>query len=74
MKPKYNSTQEIFNALLNGRHLSQLNCGEFMVEDMRTIVSHLKPRYIGTHELQSRWITSPVRGSRIKEWWLTERT
>lgn len=70
---KYNATKAILNALLDGRHLSQMDCREFMVEDMRTPVSHLKPKYKDTHELKTKWIKSPVRGARIKEYWLESR-
>lgn len=70
---KYNATKAILNALLEGRHLSQMDCREFQVEDMRTPVSHLKPRYNATHTLQSKWIVTPVRGARIKEYWLTKK-
>ena len=48
---KYNARKAILAALLEGRHLSQMDCAEFMVEDMRT----------------------PVRNSRIKEYWLERR-
>lgn len=72
-RSKFNATSAILNALLGGRHLSQMDCREFMVEDMRTPVSHLKPRFEKTHHLRSKWITTPVRGARIKEYWLERR-
>ena len=50
-----------------------MDCREFQIEDMRTPISHLKPHYPDTHELKSRWITTPVRKSRIKEYWLQPR-
>jgi hypothetical protein len=71
---KYNATLAILNALKDGRHLSQMDCREFQVEDMRTPISHLKPRYSETHHLKSKWITTPVRGARIKEYWLESRS
>lgn len=71
---KFNATLAILNALLNGRHLSQMDCREFMIEDMRTPISHLKPRFQDTHTLNSKWIITPVRGARIKEYWLEERS
>lgn len=71
---KYSARMAILNALLNGRHLSQMDCHEFQVEDMRTPVSHLKPRYNETHDLKSKWILTPVRKSRIKEYWLESRS
>ena len=40
---KYNAQKAILNALLDGRHLSQMDCREFKVADMRTPISHLKP-------------------------------
>lgn len=70
---KYNARKAILNALLGGRHLSQMDCREFMVEDMRTPISHLKPHYQETHDLKSKWIKTPVRGARIKEYWLESR-
>ena len=70
---KYNATKAILNALKAGRHLSQMDCKEFMVEDMRTYVSHLKRHYQDTHDLKYEWKISPVRGARIKEWWLERR-
>ena len=70
---KYNARKAILNALLGGRHLSQMDCREFMVEDMRTPISHLKKHYQETHDLKTSWIKSPVRGARIKEYWLVER-
>lgn len=72
-KENYNATRAILAALKSGRQLSQLDCKEFMVEDMRTYVSHLKPRYQDTHDLNSEWITSPYLKRRIKRWWLTEK-
>lgn len=71
---KYNARKAILNALLDGRHLSQMDCREFMIEDMRTPVSHLKPKYKDTHVLKSQWIKSPVRGARIKEYWLERKS
>ena len=73
MKTNFNSTKAIYNALLSGRKLSQLDCPEFMVADMRTPVSHLKKHYPVTHELKSEWIISPVKGARIKRWWLEKK-
>lgn len=71
---KFNARQAILEALLQGRHLSQMDCREFQIEDMRTPISHMKDRWSATHELKTRWITSPVRNSRIKEYWLEERS
>lgn len=71
---KYNARKAILHALKSGRHLSQMDCKEFMIEDMRTPVSHLKPKYKDTHVLKSQWIKSPVRGARIKEYWLEQRS
>lgn len=71
---KYNAKQAILAAIINGRHLSQMDCREFMVEDMRTPVSHLKPKFNQTHHLRSRRIVTPVRKARIKEYWLEARS
>lgn len=70
---RYIATKAILNALKEGRQLSQLDCEEFKVEDMRTIVSHLKPKYQETHDLQFVWITTPVLNRRIKLYWLTPK-
>lgn len=67
---KYIAKHAILNALLHGRHLSQMDCREFQVEDMRTPISHLRPHYQVTHDLKTKWIKTPVRGARIKEYWL----
>ena len=73
-KQKYIAKHAILNALLDGRHLSQMDAREFMVEDMRTPISHLKDRFRDTHDLKSKWIKTPVRGARIKEYWLEARS
>lgn len=70
---RYIATKAILNALKEGRQLSQLDCEEFKVEDMRTIVSHLKPKFQDTHDLQFVWITTPVLNRRIKLYWLTPK-
>ena len=67
---KYIAKKAILEALLNGRHLSQMDCREFQIEDMRTPVCHLKPRFEATHELKTEWIRTPVRNARIKQYWL----
>lgn len=71
---KYNAKKAILNALLQGRHLSQMDCAEFMVEDMRSVVSHLKEKFEDTHELKTKWIKTPLRRANIKEYWLERRT
>lgn len=73
MATKYNARKAILAALLNGRHLSQMDCFEFQVEDMRTPISHLKEHFNETHTLMSKWITTLVRQARIKEYWLEKR-
>ena len=70
---KYIATKAILQALLDGRHLSQMDCREFQIEDMRTPVCHLRPRFEATHELKTKWIVTPVRNARIKEYWLEKR-
>ena len=69
---KYIAKKAILEALLNGRHLSQMDCREFQIEDMRTPISHLKPQFPVTHQLKSEWIVTPVRKARIKSYWLEE--
>ena len=70
---KFNATRAILAALYNGRHLSQMDCREFQICDMRTPVSHLRKEFENTHHLRSKWIVTPVRKARIKEWWLEKR-
>lgn len=70
---KYIAKHAILNALYDGRHLSQMDCREFQVEDMRTNISHLRDKFKETHHLRTKWITTPVRKARIKEYWLEER-
>lgn len=67
---KYSATKAILAALYNGRHLSQMDCREFRIEDMRTYMSHLKKEWAKTHVLRSEWFTSPVRKSHLKSYWL----
>lgn len=70
---KYIARQAIFEALTGGRKLSQMDCREFEVEDMRTPVSHMKYRFESAgFTLKSQWIKTP-KGRRIKQYWL-ERT
>ncbi len=70
---KYSANKAILNALMDGRHLSQMDCREFQVEDMRTPIAHLRNKYDKTHNLKTRWIVTPVRKARIKEYWLESR-
>ena len=71
---KYIATQAIVEALTGGRKLSQMDCREFEVEDMRTPISHMKDRFDNAgFNLQSQWIQTP-KGRRIKEYWLTKRS
>lgn len=70
---KHIAIRAIYEALLEGRHLSQMDCREFQIEDIRTPISHLRPRYQDTHELKTEWIITPVRGARIKSYWLEKK-
>ena len=73
-KQKYIARQAIFEAMTGGRKLSQMDCREFEVEDMRTPVSHMKERFESAgFILKSQWIQTP-KGRRIKEYWLVKRT
>ena len=70
-KQKYNARAAIFEALTGGRKLSQMDCREFEVEDMRTPISHMKERFHEKgYKVESQWIKTP-KGRRIKEYWLT---
>lgn len=71
---KYIARQAIFEAMTNGRKLSQMDCREFEVEDMRTPMSHMRERFAEAgFVLNSQWIKTP-KGRRIKEYWLERRT
>lgn len=70
----YSARKAILNALYEGRILSQLDCREFKVEDMRTPISHLKKQFNATHELKWRWQVTSVNKARIKMYWLEKRT
>lgn len=70
----YNASREILNALIGGRKLSQLDCKEFMVADMRTMVSHLKPHFPDTHVLVKKWIVTPVNKRHIRQYQLVDKT
>lgn len=66
---RYIARAAIFEALTNGRKLSQMDCREFEVEDMRTPVSHMRGRFESAgFVIHSRWIKTP-KGRRIKEYW-----
>lgn len=73
MESKYIAKRAILQALLAGRKLSQLDCKEFQVEDMRTPISHMKDEFEQTHELHKGWTTTPVRKARIRTYWLERR-
>lgn len=69
-KQKYIAKQAIYNAMTNGRRVSQMDCREFEIEDMRTPVSHMKDRFREAgYVVKSEWIRTP-KGRRIKEYWL----
>lgn len=70
---KYNARAAIFEAMTGGRKLSQLDCREFEVEDMRTPMSHMRERFESAgFSLNSQWIQTS-KGRRIKEYWLERR-
>ena len=70
---KYIARQAIFEAMTGGRKLSQMDCREFEVEDMRTPMSHMRDRFEAAgFTLNSQWIQTP-KGRRIKEYWLERR-
>ena len=70
---KYIARHAIYEALTGGRKLSQMDCREFEVEDMRTPMSHMRDRFEAAgFTLNSQWIQTP-KGRRIKEYWLERR-
>lgn len=72
--PVYFGKEAIFQALCAGRHISQLNCREFRIEDVRTPVSHLAKRIEAAGmKLCTKKITSPVTGAWLKEYWLEKK-
>lgn len=67
-----NARKAIYFALLSGRHLSQMDCKEFEIEDMRTPLSHMKSKFANDgYSLQSKWVKTP-KGRNIKEYWLEQ--
>lgn len=71
---KHIARRAIYDALTNGRRLSQMDCREFEVEDMRTPVSHMRQQLADDgYILNSQWIKTP-KGRRIKEYWLEKQT
>lgn len=73
-KDRYIATHAIFSALTGGKKLSQMDCREYEVEDMRTPISHMKDKFDKAgYNLHSQWIKTP-KGRRIKEYWLTRKT
>lgn len=70
---KKSAKMAILQALYDGRKLSQLDCKEFEVEDMRTPVSHLKPFFENTHILRKEWIVTPVHKARIRQYSLERK-
>ena len=70
---KFIARQAIFEAMTGGRKLSQMDCREFEIEDMRTPMSHMKERFNEAgYDLHSQWIKTP-KGRRVKEYWLERR-
>ena len=70
---KYIARQAIFEAMTGGRKLSQMDCREFEIEDMRTPMSHMRGKFEEAgFTLNSQWIQTP-KGRRIKEYWLERR-
>lgn len=68
---KYIAKRAIFQAMVLGRRLSQMDCREFEVEDMRTPISHMKADFHANgFQVQSEWIKTP-KGRKIKQYWLT---
>jgi hypothetical protein len=70
---KFIARQAIFEAMTGGRKLSQMDCREFEIEDMRTPMSHMKERFNEAgYDLHSQLILTP-KGRRIKEYWLERK-
>lgn len=70
MNRTINARVALFAALTNGRHLSQMDCAEFEIEDMRTRVSHMQDDFTSAgFTLRKAWIKTP-KGRRVKEYWL----
>lgn len=69
------ATEQILQDLKNGRKVSQLDCREYGIEDMRTIISHLGTdgKFAGWI-LRTEWFTTEVRKSRLKRYWLEAMT
>ena len=69
----HNATKAILKALIEGRHISQLDCREFMIEDIRTAVCHLRRRFPSDMILKKSWTISPVTGARLRVYWLENK-
>ena len=62
---KKSKQARILEHLMSGRVLSQLDCREFGVEDMRTPISHSRHIWEQDYELTWQWCKT-ITGSRIK--------
>lgn len=69
LNPKANYGR-VLHALLAGRHISELDAKEFQVCEIRTPIHQARPFFEPAYILRWKWITSPVKHSRIKEYWL----
>lgn len=65
----------IYNALASGRHLSQNDCMEFSIEDMRSPIARIRKRLARESTpwiLRDRWIQRPGM-VQIKEYWFEKK-
>ena len=67
------ATDRIFNDLMKGERISQLDSKHYGIEDIRTPISHMRARLATSGKMIcSRWIDTPVRKSHIKEYWVED--
>ena len=70
---RYNARKAIFNAMVEGRHISLADSKEFQVSQMHTQVCFIRKAIADKslpYEMQSRWINLGPNKRRVKEYWL----
>lgn len=70
---RYNGKKAIFNAMVQGRHISLENSMEFAISQMHSQMCYIRKDIEDKnlpYVLRSKWIASGKFGKRIKEYWL----
>lgn len=71
IKARYIAKQAIFNAMMNGRHISLLDSVEFMVSEMHTQICTIRQDIEKKNlpvSMKSQWFER--NGKRMKEYWI----